>query len=168
MQRSCVSMSMGEFVYQDGKKKSVSNEQRQLCHNNGVYKFVYGSEVGSNYVQISGQSVKQETNKDKLVFKVNVLINHKKTEELFLNYQEVMDLFTKNKKSKLLSNLSIKHLSIKQKASQGTQSRELATKKKLFQPGKNLNHVINPLTNKEILIGGPTYNKLCETGLYKC
>ena len=68
---------------------------------------------------------------------------------------------TAPKKTKAVSH------SIKPKSSESHEEIKEGVQNSTLEPGTQPGYVVNPLTNKEIKVGGPTYQKLCREG-YTC
>lgn len=117
MYHNCVSVMVGEFTQTNKNGDFVMNynEQRKLCQERGNYSFIYGTGIGSNYLEFSGKTVKPEEKTEKIVFNVTISVNKKKKEERTMTYQEVIDLFEKEKKNHLFIDVVHKYLPIVQK-----------------------------------------------------
>lgn len=167
MNRNCISFGYSKFTHtnKDGDFVMNYNEQRKLCQIQEKYYFVYGTGIGNNYIELTGHSVKPEKNVKDLRFNVTVTLNKHKKEEINMTYHDVISLFQKEKNSQQLIEITHKYLPV---TYPHTHHITNGSHKLKLKPGKSPNKVINPKTGREIIIGGDTYNDLCQSKLYTC
>lgn len=172
----CLSFDVGKLNINNGDINFNFNEHRKICRKNGHISFEYGKLIDKDNILIVGESITPENDINKYKFVAIAYKNNKKIREETVTYKQVLDLFKMDNKSKLLTTLTslpIKNITHKQKIqsqSNAALSRPTVSPKipVALLPSKTENHVINPLTGKEIKIGGPTYIELCSTGAYIC
>ena len=130
MPQGCISVDIDEYVHQ-GKNGDYSlnyKEQRNLCVNGDMYSFIYGTGIGQNYIEISGQSVKPETKIEDYVFNATVSINQQQKEEITLTYQDIVELFTEERDSSIFSVMLDKYLPLVKRQLMERQKKQLAEK----------------------------------------
>lgn len=176
MDQGCISFDIGKLNIGNGDINFNFNEHRQICHKGGNVSFQYGKMINNDNILLVGHSIIPEQDIKKYKFVVITYKNDKKIKQETVDYQQILDLFQKDNKSKLLTNmnqpakLTYKPKVISKPKNQKAVSRPTVAPKVAVKllPGKKNNHVINPLTGKEIAINGPTYTELCSTGAYIC
>lgn len=174
----CISYDSGTFDL--GQKSLNFTQHRKICKDKSKVSFEYGQSVGKDYYLIVGVSIMPSTKIENIKFMALTYLNGKKIGEKKINYSQAMNLLQKNDYKSFIQSSP---KAIKPPTKTPVKALEASsTKRALYStapvvtpkqpvkltPGSKENHVINPLTNKEILIGGPTYQQLCSSGSYIC
>lgn len=188
----CISFDIGKLKIDNGNILLDFDEHRKICNKNGNVSFEYGKMMNGDKMLIVGHSIIPEKDIKNYKFVMLVYKNGKKIKQETVTYHQVLDLFQKDAKSHLLMNLSKSNKpvirSTPKTAEREKAARPIVTPKAIrpivtpkvprptitpkgptkLLPGKTDNHVINPMTGKEIIINGPTYKELCSSGAYIC
>lgn len=192
MDEGCITFNIGKINVTADQQTLNFSEHRKMCNKDGNLSFEYGTVIGKDEIFIVGHSIKPEGKLENYKFVIIVYINDKEIDQKEVTYADLVDLFTRELNSKMLSGIKSKYLPAlppspaklrepkkktkvspklleapKSQKSQKVEGKESQTKIKLV-PGKKEGYVVNPETGAEIKIGGKTYQELCKTGKYAC
>ncbi len=193
MSNNCLSFQLGQIQIKEHHEPTIINESRKICQKGDAYTFEYGTQIGQSEILLVGASItpiRNSSDIEKSKYLVHTYINHQPKGEHEYTYSQIMNLFTENDHSQILkatqkllhttSPLVQKQIQNKtqktqprqktqpqQKIQKGQKTQRVESQLKLAK-GTTKDHVINPETGHEIKIGGPTYEKLCQTGNYIC
>ena len=172
----CVSFNIGKVHINANQINLLFNEHRKLCHKEGDFSFEYGTVMEEDEILLVGHSIGAEKNLKDYEFIMHTYINDQKVSETEINYNQVVELFTKENNSKLIDQTKNLYLENNQSQNNKKKYKEQVRRQKngqkdekqKLEPGRKDGYVINPQTGAEIKINGPTYNELCDSGKYIC
>lgn len=179
----CISFNIGKVNVNANQINLLFNEHRKLCHKDEHFLFEYGTIMGEDEILLVGHSITPKQNLTDYEFVMHTYINDQRVSEIQVNYNQVVELFTKENNSRLINQTKKSYLEsgqskigekrkMEQTRRQPSTQTGPATKsqgrKQKLQPGKRKGYVINPDSGAEIKINGPTYQELCDTGNYIC